>query len=214
MQLKKNFIIFVFLNLFLISRVYAAADNQTLNNLLNTTHTMRANFTQKILDNYGRTVLTSQGTMALERPGKFRWEVVKPSKQLIIANAAKLWIYDPDLEQVVIRSLKGAAGSSPAFLLTQMNASLENDYIVTQMPNQKSDQQQWFMLKPKVSDDVFESIQIGFIQNQIKTMKLKDNLGHSTIIEFKNSQINSPLSASLFVFHAPAHVDIIHEENK
>ncbi len=60
----------------------------------------------------------SYGKMALERPGKFRWEVTKPIPQLIIANEAKLWIYDPDLEQVTIRRLKVTSGETPALLLS------------------------------------------------------------------------------------------------
>ncbi len=71
--------------------------------------------------------------MALQRPGKFRWEVVKPNAQLIIANGSRLWIYDPDLEQVIIRAFKHATGQTPALLLSDDNATLSKDFNVQQV---------------------------------------------------------------------------------
>ena len=37
--------------------------------------------------------------MALQRPGKFRWEVTNLSPQTVSANGNTLWIYDPDLNK-------------------------------------------------------------------------------------------------------------------
>ena len=42
----------------------------------------------------------SQGTVVLARPGKFRWDYLKPFEQQIVADGTKVWIYDKDLEQV------------------------------------------------------------------------------------------------------------------
>ena len=45
----------------------------------------------------------SSGTFAFARPGKFRWSYDKPYEQLLVGDGDKLWIYDPDLNQVVGR---------------------------------------------------------------------------------------------------------------
>lgn len=174
---------------------------------------MKANFTQTVYDNRGKATQISYGKMAMQRPGKFRWDVTKPIPQLIIANESKLWIYDPDLEQVTVRSLKKVAGESPALLLSHDNASLENTYIVKPI-QRNAPQWSWFSLTPKQADNMFVSIQLGFTNNQIQEMRLQDNLGHNTVIQFKDIQVNPSLSASLFTFKPSAKVDVIDETRK
>lgn len=151
--------------------------------------------------------------MAMQRPGRFRWQVSKPIPQLIIANNDKLWIYDQDLEQVTIRSLKQGAGEAPALFLSRDNATVENDFTVSQVKQNVPDWQ-WYKLVPKKADNMFESIQMGFKQNQIQEMKLSDNLGHTTRIQYQKIQANTSLAASLFEFHAPGNVDVIDETRK
>ena len=167
------------LMLFSVSLMAHATPTEDLANRLNAVQTMRANFTQVVYDNRNKAVLTSYGRMSMQRPGKFRWEVTKPIPQLIVANASRLWIYDPDLEQVTVRSLKHAAGETPALLLSHVNMSLDNEYKVTQLPN-KSAGGVSFSLVPKSQDSVFASIQLSFINNRVKEMRLQDHLGHVT----------------------------------
>lgn len=178
--------------------------------LLNSVKTMQAAFTQTIYDNRGKSIQTSYGIMALDRPGKFRWEVKKPIPQLIVANDKRLWIYDPDLEQVTIKQLNQAAGDTPALLLSHVGGLLETDYTVT-----KSDQKpialNWFMLKPKSKDNMFAAIQMGFKGREINEMRLEDHLGHITAIEFKDAKTNGTLPTKLFTFKAPKGVDVIDE---
>lgn len=193
---------------FFISAAYAA-DAEDLSGLLNGIKTMRAGFTQTIYDNHGQAVQQSSGKMALERPGKFRWEVSKPMPQTIIANADRLWIYDPDLEQVTIRSLKSEAGEAPALLLSHQNTKLENDYSIKSLPTK--DNMSWFLLKPKKSDNMFAEVKMGFANNQLKEMVLDDQIGHSTRVKFQKIEMNASISPSLFVFKAPKGTDVIDE---
>lgn len=37
---------------------------------------------------------TFKGSMKVERPGKFYWETVSPSKQTIVTSGKTVWIYD------------------------------------------------------------------------------------------------------------------------
>src|SRR6516162_4318453 len=106
----------IFFLLVLVTTVNADSGSADLSNQLNAIKTLRANFAQTVYDNKGKAVQRSYGHIALQRPGKFRWEVIKPIPQLIIANSQRLWIYDPDLQQVMIRSLHVAAGETPALL--------------------------------------------------------------------------------------------------
>lgn len=186
-----------------------AADASELSGLLSGIKTMRAGFTQTIYDNHGKAVQKSNGKMALERPGKFRWEVTKPMPQTIIANAERLWVYDPDLQQVTIRSLKTEAGEAPALLLSHQNTTLESNYKI-QTLNEK-DGLRWFLLQPKKSDNMFASVKMGFANSELKEMILDDQIGHSTRVQFQKIEMNTSLPSSLFVFKAPAGTDVIDE---
>lgn len=208
----RGFIVIIIMLLTMATTIYAAPSASDLSTLLNSIQTLRANFVQTVFDNRGKAIQHSYGRMALQRPGKFRWEVTKPIAQLIIANAARLWIYDPDLQQVTIRSLSGATGETPALLLSHVNTTIDSDYSV-QTLSRKSPLN-WFSLKPKKPDDMFSSIEMGFLNKQIHEMRLKDNLGHTTDIQFKNIESNVTLSASLFTFKPSGKVDVIDETHK
>lgn len=186
-----------------------AQEAQGLVELLSSIHTLQGDFVQTILDNKGRAIQQSEGQMALERPGHFRWQVHHPIPQLIIADDTKLWIYDPDLQQVVIRPMVKAAGQTPAFLLTNVAQALDKDFIVRNMPAPEN--WEWYSLTPKNKDNMYSSIQLGFLNHDIKEMRMKDNLGHNTVIQFRRLHKNISLSASLFKFHPPANVDVIDE---
>lgn len=186
--------------------------NTDLTTLLNGVKSMKANFTQTVYDNREKAVQKSYGMMTMQRPGKFRWDVTKPIPQLIIANQTKLWIYDADLMQVTIRTLKKAAGETPALLLSDVNDTLQNDFTVTALPPKGNTT--WFNLIPKKPDNMFASVKLGFVNKQIIEMDLKDQIGHTTKIEYKNIQTNIPLAATLFTFKAAAGVDVIDETRK
>ena len=204
--------IFSFLMLFLSSLCYAAPADD-LGNLLNAVQTMRANFTQTVYDNHNKAILKSFGRMSMQRPGKFRWEVTKPIPQIIIANSSRLWIYDPDLEQVTIRTLKKAAGETPALLLSHVDMVLNQSYQVEQLRS-KTPGVLSFSLIPKGADNMFATIQMDFSNKKIQSMHLRDHLGHTTVVIFQNSQTNISLPSSLFVFKAPARTDVIDETKR
>ncbi|MBV9576910.1 MAG: outer membrane lipoprotein chaperone LolA [Gammaproteobacteria bacterium] len=199
--------LYFFLCLTLITQTALSAD---LSQLLNSVTSMQANFTQTVYDNRGKAVQQSSGRMAFQRPGKFRWEVTKPIPQLIIANQTRLWIYDPDLAQVTIRSLQRAAGEAPALLLSHAEG-LQQAFVVKASSSQANSQ--WFTLKPKKSDS-FALIQMGFSNGRINEMRLKDNLDHTTRIHFSTIRSNINLPSSLFTFKPPSNVDVIDETHQ
>src|SRR6266702_4340460 len=81
------------------------------------TRTATANFQQEVFDRAGKVVDRASGTFAFARPGKFRWTYEKPHKQVLVGDGAKLWIHDPDLNQVTVKRIDNAISSTPAALL-------------------------------------------------------------------------------------------------
>jgi outer membrane lipoprotein carrier protein len=209
--MKMPFVLRIVLGLIfsLLVTVSYAAESDDLDAMLNAVRNMQADFTQTIFDNKGKAVQQSFGSMAFQRPGQFRWQVKKPIPQLIIANKTKLWVYDPDLEQVTIRALSSGAGETPALLLSHDSNSFDEDFHIQSMPAKKG--LTWFKLTPKQSDNMFEFVEMGFSNNQINQMRLQDHLGHTTLIEFKNIKTNSEMSPGKFSFNPPANTDVIDE---
>lgn len=209
--MKKRYILILILFLFFPLSIYAETAANALTLLLGLMQSMQAEFSQKIIDNKGGKVLQqSQGFMWLQRPGKFRWEVKSPTPQLIIANNAKLWIYDPDLSQVTIRSISKELGSTPALLLSDPSHALASNFTVSYAAEEHG--VQWFLLKPNDQDSMFAVIKLGFDKKfTVRGMILQDNLGHVTHVNFNNVKLNAKIVPALFNFKAPLKVDVIDE---
>lgn len=214
MLILKKIVCLVFLfNFITFAQAETPEASNTLSSYLKNMRSMQANFSQTIVDNKGQALQKATGQVLLQRPSQFRWDVLKPNRQLVVTNGKKLWIYDPDLEQVTIRSLVKAAGETPAMLLSDEDLSLTKEFFV-KMLAQNKDGFQWFNLVPKDKSSMLSSLRLGFANQQIKQMQLQDHLGHRTIIEFTNIHTNLALSPSSFNFKPPAHIDIIDETTK
>jgi chaperone LolA len=191
---------------------FSMAD-EVLNKFLNELQTLHASFEQKQFNDKGKLLESSQGEVYLQRPGKFRWDYQKPYQQLIVADGKQVWVYDDDLEQVTIKPLDEALGKTPALLLTKNSNKIENDFAVTNMPQQDANLTV-FMLKPKGKQVQFESIRITLQQQNLNMMELVDNLGQMTRIQFKPITTNKPLDVKLFTFTPPAGTDVVEEEKE
>ena len=186
-----------------------AADSvEKLKSLLGETKTARARFAQIVFDKEHKVLQQSAGSMAFARPGRFRWEYVKPYEQVIVGDGARLWIYDKDLNQVTVRKLEGALGSSPAALLAGSN-EIERGYTLTSAGEGQG--LDWLEAVPKSPDTVFERIRLGFNEAGLEAMELRDQFGQITVIKFSAMERNSELPPGEFKFVPPAGADVISE---
>src|ERR1043165_8504890 len=94
-----------------------AAAVERFKTFLGATQSASAAFEQRGEDRTGKLVQASKGRFVCLRPGRFRWEYEKPVDQLIVGDGQRVWIYDRDLNQVTVRRISKALGSTPAALL-------------------------------------------------------------------------------------------------
>ena len=170
--------------------------------------TLRAQFSQTVVDRGGKVSSESGGTLQFSRPGKFRWEYTKPYAQLIVGDGQKLWIWDSDLNQVTVKKLSESLGSSPAALLAGSN-EIERSFTLIDGGNK--DGLDWLHAQPKDRDTTFESIRMGFGDAGLQAMELLDNFGQKTIIRFAKVEKNPKLAADLFKFSPPKGADVVGE---
>lgn len=165
-------------------------------------------FVQRVYDGAGRMNEESQGRVALSAPRQFRWEYADPFPQLIVADGDHVWIYDPDLEQVQVRTQSYEEQSSPLAALIDP-AELDRQFEVSD--GGPGDGVQWVVLAPKSEDAQFDSARLGFAGGQLQRMEMRDGLGQRTEITFDGWQRNPSFAADTFSFEPPAGVDVIGE---
>lgn len=197
----------LFLLLCLLPLVAQAAAIESLRTFVQRTHTFKAVFAQTLLDKNLQIVQEASGVMMFERPGKFRWTYDKPYQQLIVGDGAKVWFYDQDLNQVTVRQLDLAIGSSPAALLAG-SSTIERNFELKEIEVQ--DEMEWLEAIPKAKESTFELIRMGFSRKgELREMVLRDNFGQFTLLVFTDLAANPVLAPDLFQFSPPEGADVI-----
>lgn len=186
----------------------SASSVEELKAFLEQTTTARARFAQMILDKNLRMLQQATGTMQFSRPGRFRWEYDRPYEQVIVGDGSRLWIYDKDLNQVTVRKLDRALGSSPAALLAG-GSEIEKSYTLANLGNQEG--LDWLEAVPKTQDTAFERIRLGFSKSGLEAMELRDQFGQITVIKFSAIERNGRLPPESFRFTPPKGADVISE---
>jgi outer membrane lipoprotein carrier protein len=193
----------------LASSVAEARAIDSLKSFIQNVRTVRAEFSQTVLDKNARVVQKGSGVMQFERPGKFRWIYEKPYEQLIVGDGARIWFYDRDLNQATVRKLDAAIGSSPAALLAG-SGNIENEFNLEEIGLQGDTE--WLEARPKAKESTFEWVRLGFTRTgALKAMELHDHFGQTTVLIFSGLQQNAKLAPELFKFNPPPGADVISE---
>jgi outer membrane lipoprotein carrier protein len=172
------------------------------------TKTATARFEQQVYDRGGKVVERASGTFAFSRPGKFRWTYDKPHQQVLVGDGTKLWIHDPDLNQVTVKRIGRAISSTPAALLAGKE---DITTLFTLRDAGASDGLAWVEATPKTQDTGFERVRLGLQGKTLAAMELHDSLGGRTLLRFSELKANAAVSADTFRFTAPAGADVLED---
>jgi outer membrane lipoprotein carrier protein len=193
----------------LVFGIGACADAATLDRLrafVRETQTARAQFTQTVVDKNGRAMKSANGTFELSRPGKFRWSVEKPYKQLLVGDGQRVWVYDEDLNQVIVRKVGDALGGTPAALLSG-NQEVESAFAWKDLP--AADGLEWLGATPLAKDAAFSEIRIGFDAKGLAALEVVDAFGQKSVVRFSNVERNPKFAPDYFRFSPPKGADVI-----
>ena len=189
----------------------AGMDAQRLDNLFSETHTLQAHFSETVQNANAATVKQSSGTLAIAKPGRFRWDYEKPYKQIIVADGEKLWLYDPGLEQVTVRPESRALAAGPAALLAG-TGKVEDQFKVSDGGEHGG--LHWVRLVPLNTESDYSEMRLGLDgAGQLKQLALDSRLGQTTHIVFNDLERNVKLDPALFEFTPPAGVDVVHQQD-
>jgi len=146
------------------------------------------------------------GTFVLKRPDLFRWEYKTPFEQLIVSDGKRLWVYDPDLMQVIVKKIDGSLADSPMLIMSSPEA-VEQEFDVIEIGT--IDDDVWLELLPKKEDAQYKSVRISFANDTLHIMELVDSLGGVMRLEFSNIEKNALIQDRLFQFVPPQGVDVV-----
>lgn len=189
------------------SYAFSDATSEALQAKLNAVRTMSASFKQ-VVKAKKRQVSQSTGTMALARPGRFRWETKSPMPQVVIADGQRLWIYDVDLEQVTVKKQEKGIGGTAGLFLSGYDDTVARDFDVT---SYKENNKDYFDLKAKSGKANFQRVKLAFNGAELTDIELFDQLGQHTIVVLSKIKNNPKLASTLFQFKVPKGVDVVRQ---
>ena len=196
-----------FLALFLV--LFSADSNSSslerFQSYLRTTVSARGDFEQKVYDKTGKLTQESRGSFSFQRPGRFRWSYQKPP-QLIVGDGERVWIHDSDLNQVTVRRIARAIGSTPAALLAGAS-DVERAFELSEAG--EKDGLAWLEARPREPEAGFERIRLGLGSGGVEAMALFDHFGQTTLLRFSNVVRNPQLDPGIFRFTPPKGTDVL-----
>ena len=189
----------------LAAPTFASSGPERLHAFLDQFRSLRAEFQQSVFDEDARQLDDASGMVYIERPGRFRWDYTKPYLQEIVGDGEKVWIYDSELEQVMVRPLGDALGDTPVMLLSS-DEPVENSFQVRAIDG--PDGYDWVGLTPLGSQVNFTEIRLGFDGDTLRVMELTDAFGQLTRLRFAKVERNPDLEPQLFQFTPPEGADV------
>jgi outer membrane lipoprotein carrier protein len=196
-----------------------------LDKYLDNLHTLRASFLQTLADPHGREIDRASGTLIVQRPGKFSWDVhpqpvagdsaatsakaptaASGAGQLMVCDGTNLWFYDRDLQQVTVKPVDTALSATPAMLLS---GAVDVRKSFTISPAGEREGLDWVLVEPAGAQADFRSALFGFEHGELRRMILEDKLDQTATIIFQKIERNGPVRPAEVSFTPPIGADVI-----
>lgn len=187
--------------LLLVTAAHAEQPVETLRDFFTGLETLQADFEQQVIDEDGRLTQSSRGEMWIQRPGRFRWDYEQPFHRQIVADGARLWSYDEDLEQVTVQAAGEVLSATPAMLLSG-ERPLEQVFI---LENDAGN----VRLLPRTDDSNITALTVALEDGMLSRIQAQDSFGNTTTFRFSKLRRNPTLPEGLFRFVPPAGADVV-----
>jgi outer membrane lipoprotein carrier protein len=171
--------------------------------------TLRAKFSQVVVDAAGKQLETGQGSLLVRRPGRFRWEYTPSGAgaQLLVADGANLWFYDQELQQATVKPAAAALTATPVMLLSGSVADLRAAFTVAAAGER--DALEWVLVTPRSATAEFSRAELGFRGGKLVRLVIHDRLNQTDTLDFSDSVRGAHIADDELKFTPPAGVDVI-----
>jgi outer membrane lipoprotein carrier protein len=171
---------------------------------------LKAEFNQTSFNKSLNSTIPAQGAVFLKRGGKLRWEYTEPTRQEIVSDGKKLWVYTPQLNQVNVgeapEALAGPAGS----FLAGLGKVHEHFTVRFLNPAQPTDADGNVVLDltPKQPLPTMARLILALDPRtwDVRNATIHDQFENTVSMRFTKLAVNSGLPDQLFTFVPPAGV--------
>lgn len=165
-------------------------------------------FSQQVFDSCGKVKELISGCVVLLVLCLFCWEYVCLYEQLIVVDGKKVWMYELDLEQVIVCEQGKEEQNSLLIVLINL-VLLEQQYDVSEEVVQ-CDGLQWLLLLLKCEIEVsFQYVVLGFNVQGLVKMEIIDVVGQWIVISFSGWKCNLGFVVGIFSFNLLKGIDVI-----
>jgi outer membrane lipoprotein carrier protein len=174
--------------------------------------TIQADFTQRDEVKLTGAKKESSGILMIRHPDQFRWETLKPDKNLLVSDGKNFWFYTPPFEAgergQVIEKKTNEVQSELANAILAGAFSKVHGVVITKISATK------FKLVPDegVAGSVKDAeIEIDPAKNIIQKLSLEHLGGNKTEISLGNVKLAEKMNDAYFKFVTPPATDVIRE---
>lgn len=164
----------------------------------------KSSFTQTVTSPDGAKQKVSSGSFSFARPNRFRFDYTKPYAQTIVSDGSKVWFHDPDLNQVTVRKVGDALGSTPVALLT--GTSIEKNFELKNQPDK--DGLEWVQATPKEPGGTIQWLKAGFKGKALVVVEIADSFGQRSQLKLNDLATDAVVPPASFTFAVPAGADV------
>lgn len=174
--------------------------------------TLEADFTQR--DEIKLTGATKQstGVLMIRHPDQFRWETLKPDKNLLVSDGKKFWFYTPPFEagergQVIERKTTEVQSELANAILAGAFSKVHDVQITKISPTKFK-----LVPAPGVAGSVKTAeLEIDPVKNVIQKLRLEHLGGNKSEISLGNIRLAGKMNDAFFHFVTPPATDVIRE---
>ena len=168
-------------------------------------HSLQGQFVQHSVNAALGETHDAAGEVWIERPDRVRWHFKTPTEQDVLINGGEMWVYSPELEQVVIRRLApGDLERTPLAFLAGV-AALEDLYEMKELPPRGHEDEIQLLLTPKKEGGSFQSVSLRVLRDGLVLagLEIVDQVGNLTSITFHGLKTNQPVDPAHFTLNLP-----------
>lgn len=151
------------------------------------------------------------GILYLRKPGRMRWEYTVPAGKVFLSDGKEVYLYTPDDRRAEKSKLKESADMRAplAFLLGKLDFFKE--FKNFQLRNEGPDT--WIVAEPKSQNLAYTKVEfLAMPSGEIRQVRITGQDQSKLAFVFSDEQLNVPVPASLFTFHAPPGVQVVEAE--
>lgn len=170
-----------------------------------------ANFVQTYRGGAFKQERQSEGTVAVKKPGKMRWEFTRPERdrQLIVSDGVKIHLYSLEDKVVQTSNVPPDADAPTAMLFLAGRGDLTRDFVVSNTPSPQAGLSA-LKLTPKQAESDYEFLVLLLDAKslQIREIHTRDLQGADVRLSFSNIKENVNVPDRTFSFTPPKDAQI------